>query len=105
MQCVLFQAEDSNPSILTEMMVDAEGSCDMTRVKDGERQRVAQRPVLVRVSSQDLLGFVLFRREYRHHRQSARQQPLTGNRPPELSDQQGVYFGLEVPRRWRVHSP
>ncbi len=77
-------------------MVEGEGSRDVARVKEGERERITQGPVLVRVSSQNVPCSVLFRREDRHDRQSACQQPLTGNRPPELSDQQRVRFGLDV---------
>ena len=80
----LFQAEHLNPPVLPEMMVEGEGSRDVTGVQHGERDGIAQGPVLVGVSSQDVLGSLLFRGKGRHDRQAACQQPLTGHRPPEL---------------------
>ena len=91
-----FRAEHLNPPVLSEMLVEREGSRDVTSVENGERNRVAQRPVFVGVSSQDLLGPLFLSRKNPHDRQTACQQPLTGNRPPELPHEQCVGLGLDI---------
>ena len=65
-------------------MVEGEGSRHVTSVEDGERDRVTQGPILVRVPSQDLLGFLLLGGQSRQDRQPARQQPLTSDTSTEL---------------------
>jgi len=94
----LIQTQYLNPAVLSEMMVEGEGSRDATGVHHGERDGVAQRPVLGSVSSQDVPGFLLFRWMNRHDRQPACEQPLTGNRSSELPHEQCVRFGFDVVR-------
>ena len=78
------QAEHLNASVLSEVMVEGEGSRNVTSVEHGERDRVTQRPVLVGVPSQDLPGFLLFGGANRHDRQPARQQPLASKSSSKL---------------------
>ena len=73
------QAKHLNASVLSEVVVEGEGSRNVTGVEHGERDRVTQRPVLVGVPRQDLLRFLLFGGESRHDRQPARQEPLASN--------------------------
>ena len=82
-------------SVLPEMMIEGERPPDSTRVHQREGDRIAQRPVLVRVASQDVSGFLLFRCEDGDNRQPAGQKPLTGDRAPELPDEQRLRLGLE----------
>jgi len=67
------------------MVVEGEGPSDATTVEHGERDRVAEGPILVGVSSEDFSGSLFFGGEYPDDWQTACQQPLTGNRPSELA--------------------
>lgn len=91
-----FQTEHLNPPVLPEMVVERKRPCHMAGVENGEGDRVAQGPVLVCVSSQDLSRALLFRRQSPNDRQPARQQPLTSDRPSELAHQERVRFDLDV---------
>ena len=93
-----FQTEHLNSPVLSEMMVKGEGAPDASGIENGERNRVAQGPVFVGVPSEDLLGSLLFRREDRHDGQAAGEEPLPGNRPPELPHEQRVGLGFDVVR-------
>ena len=85
-----------NAPVLSEMVIEGEGLSDATGVEHGERDRVAQGPILIGVSSKDLSGVLFFAGEYSHDRQAAGQQPLTRNRPSELPYEECVRFRFDV---------
>lgn len=91
-----FQSQHLNPAVLSEVMIKGEGPSDVTGLQYCERDRIAERPVLVCVSSEDLSGFLFFRGEYPNDRQSVCQQPLTGNRPPKLPQEERVRFRFDI---------
>lgn len=78
------------------MVIEGEGPSDVTGLEHDERDCVAEGPVLVGVSSEDLSGFLFFRGEYAHDRQTACKQPLTGNCASELPCEKCVRFRFDV---------
>ena len=83
----LLQAEDANSPVLPEMMIERERAGDPASLEHGEGDGVAERPVLIEVARENLLGALLFSGERRNDRKTARQQPLTRYGPPELPEQ------------------
>ena len=90
------QTEHLNAPVLPEVVVEGEGPRDATSVEHGEGDRVTQRPVLVGVPSQNLLGFLFFGGERRHDRQTAREQPLAGDTSAELPYKERVGLCFDV---------
>jgi len=90
------QSEHLYAPVLSEMMIEGKRPSDATGVEHGERDRIAQSPILVSVSSKNLSRLLLFSGEYSDDRQTAGQQPLTGNRPSELSQEECVRFRFDV---------
>ena len=58
--------------VLSEMVIKGEGPSDVTSLDHSEGDRIAQGPILISVSSENLSGFLFFRGEYPDHRQTAR---------------------------------
>ena len=93
---LLFRAEHLNSPVLTEVMVEGEGPPDVAGLENGERNRVAQSPILVGVSSYQLSSALLFGGQRANDRQSARQQPLSSDHSPELPHEERVRFRFDV---------
>ena len=91
-----FRPQHVNTSVLSEMVIEGEGPSDVTGIEHGERDGVAEGPILVSVSSENLSAFLFFRGQHPHDRQSACQQPLTGDRPSELPYEECVRFRFDV---------
>jgi len=92
------ETEYLNASVLPEMLVEGKRRGDLTSIKNRERNRIAQAPVLVAVPSQNLLGALLVRRERPHDRQSAFEQPFARDRPAEFSQKERVCLRFDVIR-------
>ena len=90
------QSQHVNAAVLLEMAVERKGPSNATTFEHGERDRVAESPVLIDVASEDLSGFLFFGGEYPHDWQTARQQALTRNRPSELSYEECVRLRFDV---------
>lgn len=72
--------------ILLEVMIERERTRHAPRGEHGERDGVAQRPVLVDVSRENLFGALLLRGLHGDDGKAAREQPLTRHvRPSFLS--------------------
>ena len=56
----LFEAEHLDSAVLPEVMIERERTRDPASVEHGERNGVAQRPVLVDVSRESLFSALLF---------------------------------------------
>ncbi len=84
------QTEHLNAPVLSEVVIEGKSPRHVTSVEHGERDRVAQRPVLVGVPSQDLFGSLLLGGENRHDRQPARQEPLASDPSAELAQEERV---------------
>ena len=80
-----FQSQYLNTPVLSEVVIEGEGPFHATGVEHRERDSVAEGPILVRVSSEDLSGFLFLGREDSHDRQPACQEPLTCNCASELA--------------------
>ena len=90
------QTEHLNAPVLSEVVIEGKSPRHVTSVEHGERDRVAQRPVLVGVPSQDLLGSLLLGGENRHDRQPARQEPLASDPSAELAQEERVGLRFDV---------
>ena len=77
-------------------MVEGEGPRDAAGVEHGKRHRIAEGPILVDVSSQNLSGALLFRGESAQDRQAARQEPLASYQSSKLSHEECVGFRLDI---------
>ena len=84
--------------VLTEVMIERERTRDVARVEHGERDRIAQRPVLVDMPRQDVLRALLFGGKDRDDGEVAGQQPLSGNDPSESPEQEGMRLRFDVVR-------
>ena len=93
-----FQAEHLNPTVLPEVVVEGERRRDLTDIQNRERDRVAEGPVLVGVSSENLFRALLLFGEGSDDVQPACQQPFAGNRSAKLSQQERVRFRFDVVR-------
>lgn len=68
------------------MMIERERTPYAASVEHGERDGVAQRPVLIDVSREHLFGALLLGGKHRDDRKAASQQPLTRHGPPEFPE-------------------
>src|SRR5262245_15459862 len=92
------QTQDLDATVLPEMAIERERPGYATCVEYGEGDRVAQRPVLVDVSRQDVLRLLLLGRQHGDDGQLAGEQPLTRDSASELAEQQRVGLGFDVVR-------
>lgn len=79
-------------------MIERERTRHAARVEHGERDGVAQRPVLVDVSRENVFGALLLGGQHGDDRKAAREQPLTRHGPPKFPEQERMRLGLDVVR-------
>src|SRR5437879_12475313 len=77
-------------------MIKCKGAPDVTCLEHREGNGIAQGPVLVGMSREDLLGPLLLFRQYSNNRETSRQQPFPGERSPQLAQQQCVRPSFDV---------
>src|SRR5438128_6156579 len=83
-------------SVLPEMMVEGEGPRDPAGIEHRKRNRVAEGPIFIGMSSQNLSGALLFRGKSAQDRQPPRQQPLASYQSSELSHEECVGLRLDI---------
>ena len=71
-------------------------------MENREGNRVTKSPVFIGVPSDDLLCEILLLRKYPDHRQTASEEPLSGQRPSQLPKQQrmGLHFDVVRDEAW-----
>ena len=92
------QPEHDEPVVLREMAVEAEGRGHTSRVHHGERDRVAEAPILVEMTGQERSGAFLVGGRRADHGAASSKKPLARERAAELAQQQCVRLHLEVVR-------
>jgi hypothetical protein len=90
------ETEHLNAAVLAEMMIEGEGPGNAPRVKNGEGNSIAQRPIFISTPGQNFLGGLFFAWRRSHDRQAACKQPLTGNGASQLAQNERVRLRLDV---------
>jgi hypothetical protein len=76
--------------------VETERTPNFSELEYGERDRVAQAPILVRMTRQNLSGPFLFTGKDPDHRETSSQKPLQRQSAAEFVQEEGVSFCFNI---------